>query len=83
MYCLRLKHKKETNLEEEKQKENTYKPAYDKESLLQVKANLGVVRLALEEKLKKTELQALEFQKNLTQLVHKERLLRLLNRKEK
>lgn len=70
-------------MEEEKEKQNVYKPAYDKESLLQVKTNLGVVRLALEEKLKKTELQVLEFQKNVTQLVHKERLLRLLNRKEK
>lgn len=70
---------------EEKKEEpkNSYKQLYDKESLLQIKANLGVVRLTLEEKLKKTELQVLEFEKNVPQLVHKERLLRLLNRKQK
>lgn len=70
-------------MEEEKQNENTYKQLYDKDSLLQIKANLGVVRLALEEKLKKTEKKILEFEKSVPELVHKERLLRLLNKKEK
>lgn len=67
----------------EEEKQNAYKQLYDKDSLLQVKANLGVVRLALEEKLKKTEKKILEFEKSIPELVHKERLLRLLNRKEK
>ena len=67
---------------EEKSSSNNFQQPYTQEQLLQMKSQLGVIRVALEEKLKKKEEELLIFQRDLPQLVHKERLLRLLSNKK-
>jgi hypothetical protein len=54
-----------------------FKEAFDKENLIKIKSNLGVIRLTLEEKLKKEEQSLIEFQQRLPQLIHKERISRI------
>jgi hypothetical protein len=54
-----------------------FKQAFDKESLMKIKSNLGIIRLTLEEKLKKEEQALIEFQQRLPQLIHKERMSRI------
>ena len=54
-----------------------FKQAFDKESLMKIKSNLGIIRLTLEEKLKKEEQLLIEFQQRLPQLIHKERISRI------
>ncbi len=54
-----------------------FKQAFDKESLIKIKSNLGIIRLTLEEKLKKEEQALIEFQQRLPQLIHKERMSRI------
>ena len=54
-----------------------FKEAFDKENLMKIKSNLGVIRLTLEEKLKKEEQALIEFQQRLPQLIHKERISRI------
>jgi hypothetical protein len=54
-----------------------FKQAFDKESLMKIKSNLGIIRLTLEEKLKKEEQSLIEFQQRLPQLIHKERISRI------
>ena len=67
---------------EEKSSSNNFQQPYTQEQLLQMKSQLGVIRVALEEQLKKKEEELLIFQRDLPQLVHKERLLRFLSNKK-
>jgi hypothetical protein len=54
-----------------------FKDAFNRDELIKIKSNLGVIRLSLEERLKKEEQSLLEFQQNLPNLIHKERITRI------
>jgi hypothetical protein len=54
-----------------------FKDAFNRDELIKIKSNLGIIRLSLEERLKKEEQSLLEFQQNLPNLIHKERITRI------
>lgn len=54
-----------------------FKNAFNRDELIKIKSNLGIIKLSLEERLKKEEQSLLEFQQNLPNLIHKERITRI------